>query len=66
MSAWLRPAIRQVPCARILILDYTPTNSPNYPQSIQTNMADPKFLSYVDEHQEQFIDRLAEAVAIPS
>jgi len=41
-------------------------NSPNCPQSILINMADPKFLSYVDEHQEQFIDRLAEAVAIPS
>lgn len=28
--------------------------------------ANPKFISYVDEHVEQFIDRLAKAVAIPS
>ncbi|CAD6572420.1 MAG: hypothetical protein TREMPRED_000544 [Tremellales sp. Tagirdzhanova-0007] len=29
-------------------------------------MADPKFLKYVDDHQEDFIERLAKAVAIPS
>lgn len=29
-------------------------------------MADPKFLKYVDEHQEDYIDRLAKAVEIPS
>jgi UDP-N-acetylglucosamine transferase subunit ALG13 len=29
-------------------------------------MANPQFLSYVDEHQQQFIDKLAEVVAIPS
>jgi Cys-Gly metallodipeptidase DUG1 len=29
-------------------------------------MADPKFLKYVDEHQEDYIQRLAKAVAIPS
>jgi Cys-Gly metallodipeptidase DUG1 len=29
-------------------------------------MADPKFLKYVDDHEKDFIDRLAKAVAIPS
>ena len=29
-------------------------------------MADPKFLKYVDEHQDELIDRLTAAVAIPS
>ncbi|RSH87405.1 hypothetical protein EHS25_003315 [Saitozyma podzolica] len=29
-------------------------------------MADPKFLKYVDEHQEEYIQRLAKAVSIPS
>jgi Cys-Gly metallodipeptidase DUG1 len=28
--------------------------------------ADPKFLKYVDDHEEDFIQRLARAVAIPS
>lgn len=39
---------------------YTSTKLPN------TRMADPKFLKYVDEHQDELIDRLAAAVAIPS
>jgi hypothetical protein len=29
-------------------------------------MADPKFLKYVDEHQEDYIKTLAKAVSIPS
>lgn len=29
-------------------------------------MANPQFLAYVDDHQKQFIDKLAEVVAIPS
>lgn len=39
---------------------------PNQLRTYSYNMADPKFLQYIDEHQEELIDRLAAAVAIPS
>lgn len=53
--------------SRLLTFDYTQKISiKTTVTQIIYIMADPKFLKYVDDHEKDFIDRLAKAVAIPS